>query len=178
MHERACTGMLERHCHCHWHASESGSWPCWMDACACAGREIIGEILVRLLPGSVDVQVQGQPQATATPSHCMHACTPLQVPSGTGVPPFAEQSPVCAPPADAWSSACKTRPATSWLPARTQSHTHEGPARQQPASYCLYAAKSTGRYEPAGRPRLGCGTMQQAQEPKPQLTHTDKRERS
>lgn len=170
MHARGCWNAIA--IVTHWHASESGSWPCWMDACACAGREIIGEILVRLLPGSVDVQVQGQPQATATPSHCMHACTPLQVPSGTGVPPFAEQSPLCAPPADAWSSACKTRPATSWLPARTQSHTHEGPARQQPASYCLYAAKSTGRYEPAGRPRLGCGTMQQAQEPKPQLTHT------
>lgn len=62
--------MLERHCHCHWHASESGSWPCWMDACACAGREIIGEILVRLLPGSVDVQVQGQPPPAIA---CMHA---------------------------------------------------------------------------------------------------------
>lgn len=138
--------MLERHCHCHWHASESGSWPCWMDACACAGREIIGEILVRLLPGSVDVQVQGQPPPAIA---CMHARRSKY----QAVPAYRHslsRALSAPPPADAWSSACKTRPATSWLPARTQSHTHEGPARQQPASYCLYAAKSTGRYEPAG----------------------------
>jgi hypothetical protein len=102
----------------------------------------------------------------------MHACTPLQVPSGTGVPPFAEQSSVCCAPLMHGPVQCMQNSSCHVLAARPQSHTHEGPARQQPASYCLYAAKSTGRYEPAGRPRLGCGTMQQAQEPKPQLTHT------